>query len=225
VVEDGGPRAQGFDGRRRTSRGVNGRWNTGRTEAFSDGVFAIAITLLVLDIRVPGSAFRDLWAGIGEQWPAYLAYVTSFSTIGFVWLAHHAMFGRVRAVESTVMRINLLLLLVVSFLPFPTRLMAEAIHDKNAERAAVVFYGVTLLAISLAVGAMWRAVAARPQLLREDVDEADVEDLLRATAPNIGFYVIATLVAVAFPYLAAFGYLIIAVSLVLRARGDVAPQG
>jgi uncharacterized membrane protein len=203
---------------------VSGRWDTGRTEAFSDGVFAIAITLLVLDIRVPESAFGDLWTGIGDQWPGYLAYLTSFLTIGFVWLAHHAILGRLRAVDATLMRINLVLLLVVSFLPFPTRLMALAIHNRDAERAAVVFYGVALLAIALVIGAMWRAVAARPHLLRADVEEGEVNELLRATAPDIGFYVVATLVAVAFPYFAAFGYLIIAVSLVLRARGDAPPK-
>ena len=65
------------------------RWGTGRTEAFSDGVFAIAITLLVLDISVPEADFDDLWNGIVDQWPAYLGYATSFLTIGAVWLAHH----------------------------------------------------------------------------------------------------------------------------------------
>ena len=72
------------------------RWSTARTEAFSDGVFAIAITLLVLDITVPASDFDDLWRGIADQWPSYLGYVTSFMAIGGMWLSHHGMFRRLR---------------------------------------------------------------------------------------------------------------------------------
>jgi uncharacterized membrane protein len=197
------------------------RWDTGRTEAFSDGVFAIAITLLVLDISVPESALQtNLWEGILDQWPAYLGYVTSFLTIGGVWLAHHGMFRRLVSIDPAVMRLNLLLLMVVSFLPFPTRLMAEAIHNESAERAAVIFYGSVLLVISVLIGALWRAVARRRELIRPEVSDEEVNALLRATAPNIGFYVFATLVAIPFPYVAAFGYLFIAVALVLRARGD-----
>ena len=101
-------------------------WGTGRVEAFSDGVFAIAITLLVLEISVPESAFDDLWHGIAEQWPSYLAYATSFITIGWIWVAHHGIFRRLQYANRRVMLINLLLLMAVAFLPFPTKLMAEA---------------------------------------------------------------------------------------------------
>jgi uncharacterized membrane protein len=125
------------------------RWNTSRIEAFSDGVFAIAITLLVLEISVPESAFDHLWKGIAEQWPSYLAYATSFLTIGGIWLAHHGIFGRLASADATVLRLNLVLLMLVSFLPFPTKLIAEAINDTvAAERAAIVFYGLVMLAIS-----------------------------------------------------------------------------
>jgi uncharacterized membrane protein len=196
-------------------------WDTGRTEAFSDGVFAIAITLLVLEIGVPDTAFDDnLWKAILHQWPSYLAYVTSFLTVGGVWLAHHAIFGRLQSVDANVMRVNLLLLMMVSFLPFPTRLMAEAIHNESAERAAVVFYGSILLVISVLIGALWRFVARRRELVRADVSDGEVDALLRATTPNVGAYVFSTLLAVVLPYVAAVGYLLIAAMLVLRARGD-----
>jgi hypothetical protein len=104
------------------------RFDTVRVEAFSDGVFAIAITLLVLEISIPPEAFKDLWRGIGDQWPSYLAYVTSFLTIGALWLAHHAIFRRLRFADIAVLRMNLVLLMVVAFLPFPTRLVAEALR-------------------------------------------------------------------------------------------------
>jgi TMEM175 potassium channel family protein len=110
---------------------VGNRWETGRTEAFSDGVFAIAITLLVLDIGVPASEFDDLWSAIFHEWPAYLGYATSFLTIGGLWLAHHGIFRRLRYANNRVMQVNLLLLMAVSFLPFPTRLVAE----RSATRA------------------------------------------------------------------------------------------
>jgi len=93
---------------------VGNRWETGRTEAFSDGVFAIAITLLVLDIGIPASEFDDLWSAIFHEWPAYLGYATSFLTIGGIWLAHHGIFRRLRYANDPVMRINLLLLMARS---------------------------------------------------------------------------------------------------------------
>jgi len=132
------------------------RWDTGRTEAFSDGVLAIAITLLVLDLNVPASEFDDLWGGIVGEWPSYLAYASSFLTIGAIWLRHHGIFARLAYVDRRLMTLNLLLLMAVSFLPFPTRLVAEAIQNEDAERAAIVFYGTTLLVISVLIGALWQ---------------------------------------------------------------------
>jgi uncharacterized membrane protein len=93
---------------------MESRWAGGRTEAFSDGVFAIAVTLLVLDLHVPESDLNDLWHGIVHQWPNYLAYATSFITIGGIWLAHHAIFRRLRYVNTQVMRLNLFLLMTVA---------------------------------------------------------------------------------------------------------------
>jgi len=120
------------------------RWETARVEAFSDGVFAIAITLLVLEIGVDPADFDHLWQALADEWPSYLAYVTSFLTVGGVWLAHHRLFSHLRYVDPMLMRLNILLLMVASFLPFPTGLLAEAFDvSTSAERAAVVVYGVT----------------------------------------------------------------------------------
>jgi uncharacterized membrane protein len=201
---------------------VGSRWETGRTEAFSDGVFAIAITLLVLDIGIPASEFDDLWSAIFHEWPAYLGYATSFLTIGGIWLAHHGVFRRLRYANNPVMRINLLLLMAVSFLPYPTRLVAEAIRDESAERPAAIFYGVCLLAIALLFSALWAAVARDRELLRPEVTEAEVNAILLATSPSIGFYAGTIAVAIVAPQLAAFGYLLIAVLGTLRVRGDEA---
>jgi uncharacterized membrane protein len=116
------------------------RWTTSRVEAFSDGVFAIAITLLVLDIKVSASDFDHLARALLHQWPAYLSYVTSFLTVGSVWIAHHNLFTRLKYVDAALLRINMLLLMAAAFLPFPTGVLAEALNASNtAERAAIAF--------------------------------------------------------------------------------------
>jgi len=200
------------------------RWSTGRLEAFSDGVFAIAITLLVLEISVPERGFEHLWKGIADQWPSYLAYATSFITIGGMWMAHHAIFRRLASADGNVMRLNILLLLLVSFLPFPTKLMAEAIDTTtDAERAAVIFYGLVLLTISVVASVLWRYVAAHRDLLEPGVSDDEVQAITKLAAPNIGFNVAIVLLAFIAPQIAAFGYLLIAVIALFRQHGDTRP--
>jgi uncharacterized membrane protein len=196
------------------------RWETNRTEAFSDGVFAIAITLLVLEIHVPAGDFADLWHGILHQWPSYLAYVTSFAAIGGVWLAHHGVFHRLQAVNNQVMRVNLLLLMMVSFLPFPTKLVAEAIRDEDAARVAVIFYGIALFVVGALVAALWGAVLRDRELLKPEVTDDEVRQVTLALTPHLGFYIGATVFAIFAPRGAAFFYLAIAVLGVVRARAD-----
>lgn len=108
-------------------RGLRG----GRMEAFSDGVFAIAITLLVLDLEVPGDTGEGLLRGLLEQWPSYLAHVVSFATVGAVWLGHLAVTGFLHHADVWLLRLNLLLLLLVAVLPFPTRLLAGGIASEG----------------------------------------------------------------------------------------------
>jgi uncharacterized membrane protein len=199
---------------------IGTRFGTGRTEAFSDGVFAIAITLLVLDLAVPETAFGNLWHGLAHEWPSYFAYATSFLTIGGLWMAHHGMFRRLRYANKRVMELNLLLLMAVAFLPFPTKLVAEAIRTTDAERAAVIFYGLTLFVISLLLGTLWATVARDRSLLRPEVTDEEVNAILLAATPSIGFYAVVIAVAIFAPHVAAFGYLVIAIVGVLRARGD-----
>ena len=117
-----------------------------RMEAFSDGVFAIAITLLVLEITVPPGSDSDLLRAVLDQWPSYLAYVVSFATVGAIWLAHPAMSEYLHHGDVWLLRINLLLLLLVSFLPFPSRLLAESVGDRDAGKVASTVYGLTLRA-------------------------------------------------------------------------------
>ena len=198
-------------------------WGTGRMEAFSDGVFAIAITLLILEISVPETAFEDLWSGIAHQWPSYLAYVTSFLTIGGIWAAHHGIFRRLAYANQRLMLLNLLLLMAVSFLPFPTKLMAEAIHNEGAARTAVIFYGGTLLVISLLLSALWGSVTLDRRVLQPDVSDDEIKAISLATTPNIGLYIAMIALAVFAPRVAIFGYLVVAVIALFRMQGDSMP--
>jgi len=199
---------------------MQNRWTPGRIETFSDGVFAIAITLLVLDLGVSQSGFRDLWRAIAEEWPAYLGYATSFITIGWLWMAHHTIFRRLRFANSAAMRLNLVLLMAVAFLPYPTRLMAQAIYSDDAERAAVIFYGAWLLVISFLFWGLWRSIERDRDLLKPDVTERDAKAISSATTPSLGLYVVVIVLAIFAPAVAAFGYLAVAVVAVLRVRGD-----
>ncbi|MGP7998925.1 MAG: TMEM175 family protein [Streptosporangiaceae bacterium] len=130
-------------------------------EGFSDGIFGFAITLLVLDIALhpPGTPLQQVL----HAWPSYLAYITSFLTIGGAWLAHTALTDRLTQADHLFLRLNLLVLLVVVFLPFPTHLVAESLHNTSGERVYVTMYGLTLLGIRL-LGAALDAYARHEHL-------------------------------------------------------------
>ncbi|HKW44957.1 MAG TPA: TMEM175 family protein [Candidatus Eremiobacteraceae bacterium] len=134
----------------------------GRFEAFSDGVFAIAITLLVLGFQPPDlHRVTDdaITQGLLALWPQYLVYVASFATVGIMWLNHHALFARLKAVPHGVMLVNLALLMVVSFLPFPTSVLGRY----GLMRSPVVYYGLTLIAASICFGALQYLVNLRSE--------------------------------------------------------------
>ena len=189
-------------------------FRTGRLEAFSDGVFAIAITLLVLEISVPSDAGDDLLDAFLDQWPSYLAYVVSFSTIGAGWLAHTAITHFVHRADTLLVRLNLLLLMLVSFLPFPTGLVAEHIHDHEAERVAVTILGLNLLLVAVLVSGMWR-YAVRAGLVRPDADDDEVRVLTQRLTPGLAGYVLMILLGLVAPVAAVLGYLLIAVGLIV----------
>jgi uncharacterized membrane protein len=199
------------------------RWDTGRVEAFSDGVFAIAITLLVLDIRIDPEAFDDLRHALLHEWPAYLAYVTSFLTVGSLWIAHHNLFNRLRYVDPVLLRINLLLLLVAAFLPFPTGVLAEAFHaSDSAERTAVAFYGLTALLIEVLLRSGVRYAAGKPELQNPALGPITAPPRRRGLA-SFGalLYGAAILLGLfTFPRIAAALYLFVAVRGVLVIGGE-----
>jgi uncharacterized membrane protein len=131
--------------------------DSGRAQAFSDGVFAVAITLLVIDLLPVGS--HELSTHVLLQaWPKYAAYVVSFLTIGIMWMNHHTIMGHVARVDRPVLVLNLLLLLGIVAIPFPTALVAEHLRDAGGGVAAVT-YGIVMIAISFGFGALWIYIA------------------------------------------------------------------
>jgi uncharacterized membrane protein len=167
---------------------------TARIEAFSDGVFAVAITLLIFQIRVPPHAPPGgLRAALVALWPSYLAFLASFMTIGVLWLNHHRLFSLINKKDDGLILLNLLLLLAVTWLPFPTALLAEHLRGPHADQqAAGVVYAVSLLAIAIIYNVML-LYAVRIKAIGDD-------DKRHATARQyaIGPILYAVLVAIAF---------------------------
>lgn len=141
--------------------------NKTRVEFFSDGVFAIAITLLVLEIKVPES--ENIATGLLNLWPSYLAYAVSFIVIGAIWINHHAMFERIAGIDHQLLLLNTFHLLFIAFLPFPTAVLAEAFHTSSGQDVATAFYAGTLTIIGVLVNAIWWHAASHRELLNETV--------------------------------------------------------
>jgi uncharacterized membrane protein len=181
-------------------------------EAFSDGVFSIAATLLVLDIalRPPGTPLAQL----RQAWPAYLGYLVSFLTIGATWLAHSALTDRLTRADTLMLRINLLLLLVVAFLPFPTRLIAEALGNTNAERNYVTLYGLTLLSTRLLLWAL-DAYARAAHLYSDEAPDEELQTDRRKLWPVLGGYLLAIGIGIAAPTAGVVLFLALAIYLVV----------
>jgi uncharacterized membrane protein len=168
--------------------------NKGRLEAFSDGVFAIAITLLVLTIAQP-SNYHRLGSQLADRWPSIVAYVVSFAVIGIMWLNHHSIFAHFARVDRALVYLNLLLLLTVVFIPYPTGIFGEALRRGEGERVAAVVYSVTMMLNAFAWAALWLYASTRRRLLADTFPETE-----RATATvlfTIGaaMYTIAVVIA------------------------------
>ncbi|HTD21463.1 MAG TPA: TMEM175 family protein [Terriglobales bacterium] len=136
---------------------------TSRIEAFSDGVFAIAITLLILEIKIPTPAKGSLAVALLQQWPSYLAFLMSFAFIGIMWINHHRLFTHIRRSNDVLLILNLLLLLGVTIVPFPTAVLAAYLGDRD-QRVAAMLYNGTYFVIALLFNILWHYSVSR-QLL------------------------------------------------------------
>jgi uncharacterized membrane protein len=140
--------------------------STTRLEAFSDGVFAIAITLLVIELRPPEVRGSELAGALWDLWPGYFAYLVSFVTIGVMWLNHHRIFTQVRAVDGPVLLLNLHLLLWIALIPFPTAVVADYLAEGgDGARTALVFYSVVFLLAGVAFGLLFGWITRDDRLI------------------------------------------------------------
>ncbi|HEX3686540.1 MAG TPA: TMEM175 family protein [Gaiellaceae bacterium] len=173
--------------------------DTGRLVAFSDAVFAITITLLVLEIKPPAD-YSNLLHDLLALWPSYLAYGVTFLFIGQVWANHHVMFDHIRAADRVVLLLNTLLLMAVVFLPFATSVLAGSLRDGHGERTAVAFYGIAFDVTALTFNAVWQ-YAGRHQLLCEALDSAGATAIGRRFQLALAWLTTGALLGVLLPVL------------------------
>jgi uncharacterized membrane protein len=190
--------------------------NPGRLETFADGVFAIAATLLILnvDAQVAGDV-GNLGDRLTHIWPSYLAYAVSFVTIGIMWVNHHWVMSQIDHTDRRFLFANIGLLLCIAFVPFPTRLVAEHIRGDGAQDAALA-YGFTMVATAIMFSITWFYASTRRRLLRRDADAAVVSGISRSYLPGPWIYLGATLVAFLSPTASVLLFLAIAVFYVVE---------
>jgi uncharacterized membrane protein len=194
---------------------------TGRLEAFSDGVFAIAITLLVLELHVP-AGHEPLVQGLEHEWPRYLGYFVSFAFIGGVWIAHSNLTRFIKAADPDLMRLNLMLLLFVSFLPFTTAIAATHLFASNlsfheitvsssAERVAAVVFGLNLTLAALMIYLVLRHAGRMPGLAADDIAEEELQAFARERRSAVLLQAGATVVGAFLPLTAVIFYLAVSI--------------
>lgn len=193
------------------------RVRTERMNAFSDGVFAIAITLLVLELTVPEATSAHPGQELLDQWPIYLAYVVSFASIGSAWLGHTVITEYLERADSILLRLNLLLLFFVSVLPFPTRMLSNFIHNQDAERIAVTIYGINLVLMAALISVIWH-YARSEGLIRSGVHDDEIGAITRKLEPSLLVYVVAIGVGIVAPRAAVALYLVIALYVMIPFR-------
>jgi TMEM175 potassium channel family protein len=173
--------------------------NTNRLETFADGVFAIAATLLILNVDAQVSEdVPDLGGRLLDIWPSYAAYAVTFFTIGIVWVNHHTVMSQIDRADRVFLFLNVGFLMLVAFAPFPTRLIAEHIRGEGA-RAATLTYGITWVLVAVMFNALWLYASVGTRLLRADHDPKVVRGITRSYALGPVTYLVATLVSIISP--------------------------
>ena len=178
------------------------RNETGRVEAFSDGVLAIVITLLVLELHVPRDLTSEaaLRAALAHEWPAYFAFLTSFATVGIMWVNHHRLFTLIGRVDHWLLMLNLLLLLTICIVPFPTAIVAEYLGSDGARTATLVLGG-TFVFIAIVFNVLWRYASQDRRMIAPHVPQEVVDAQTRQYRLGPVFYLASFLLAIVSPLL------------------------
>jgi TMEM175 potassium channel family protein len=173
-----------------------------RLETFADGVFAIAATLLIIDVSVPSELHGSLGRELLDIWPQYAGYAVSFATIGIMWVNHHRLIRQIERVDDRFLFLNLGLLACIAFVPFPTRVLAEYVQTDDA-RSAALLYGITLTLTAVFFNAVWLYASRGGRLLHPGVDPKEISGITRSYLPGTPMYGGATLVALVAPRVSA----------------------
>ena len=192
-----------------------------RLEAFADGIFAFAATLLILNLAVETG--KPLGPQLLGLWTSYVAYAVSFVTIGIIWINHHLALHQIARVDRPFQVV--LFLMLIAFIPFPTRLLALYVDTPDGQAAALA-YGITLTLTAVLINSLWRYAAKGRRLIRDDADERVVSGITRSYLPGPIIYLIATVMALVSPWLSAALYALIALFYVLESSvfGRSAPM-
>jgi uncharacterized membrane protein len=193
--------------------------DTARLETFADGVMAIAITLLILEVSVPGVEGARFGHALVHQWPSYAGYVVSFLTIGVIWVNHHHMFKLIERTNHAFLMMNVVFLMTIAFLPWPTALVASSIRDPGARRPATLAYGLTLVALAVMFNVVWRYASGRGRLLAPSVSPKLIAQSRRGYAVGPVVYSVATLLAFASPFISLSIFAALAVYWLLPGSG------
>lgn len=177
--------------------------NTSRVESFSDGVIAVAATLLVLNVTVPiVGPHVSLGQKLGHQWPEYVAYAISFITIGIIWINHHVVFSRLRVADHAILILNLLLLLWIALIPFATSLMTQYLRLGHGQYLAAAVYAGTFLLMSISFAALnWFILFRRTTLLKVELSFDERRTIIRRFVTGIVPYAVAAALAPVSPYI------------------------
>jgi uncharacterized membrane protein len=167
--------------------------STSRLESFSDGVIAVAATLLVLNLIVPTPGGSPLARSLAREWPSYSAYAVSFFTIGIIWINHHVMIGRLRETDHSILILNLVLLLTIGLLPFATNVLSRYLTQSEGQRFAAAVYAGAFLLMSVAFATLnWHILMHRAHLLRKELPYDERRRILSRSVTGLGPYIAAT---------------------------------
>jgi TMEM175 potassium channel family protein len=195
-----------------------------RLETFSDGVIAIAITLLILEVDVPTAEGSALWKALAHEWPSYMAYLTSFAVIGIIWVNHHGMLNLVAKVDKPLLYLNLFLLLTIAGIPWPTALVAEHLQSPLVDaNIAVAIYGAWATMVALGFNFMWRWMVHDDKLLHPHLDRDALRKNTRRFSLGVLIYPITIGIAFIHPVwaLAVHGFVAVYYVVDQFARGGV----
>jgi uncharacterized membrane protein len=193
---------------------------TARLETFADGVMAIAITLLILEVKVPEpEPGHSLATALAQQWPSYAGFVVSFLTIGIIWVNHHHMFTVIERSTHTFLMLNVVFLMTISALPWPTALVAAHLRDPDGRMVATIVYGLNMTAIAVMFNVVWRYACRRHRLLVRGIDQTALDQATRGYSAGPISYAVATLVALWKPYISLIAFAAMAVYWLLPSSG------